>query len=300
MRRFILLNYEPYLSILSEQKFIEPFIKKAVIFDNENENPIVNKTSTISLEEIDLGKHIKETYKYENIDYIENLILTKVRFNNKKRISVREFLELFNNSLEFLVNSLFEGHKIKDLENFSYVKQIVEPNILLIFQLIKLGYASFPPHQENLLDLFIDKKRNYIDLHIHGETSYNFQHLINFTINNWGIAVNTILKEILNIKKEKKRYKEHFKNLLAIVSTYLYLIKAIDKNRVYYIHLQSYKNTDYIPNFLKSYSSALKKFNYFYFLKKLLFLLTSPNEEVFNKLIAISTLLKINTRWVRN
>ena len=294
MRRFILLNYEPYLSILSEQKFVEPFIKKAISFDDTKKKIVLDERSTISLEDIDLSKHIKDSYKYENIDYIENIILTKLNFN-KERVSVKDFLELFNNSLEFLVQSLFEGHKIKDLESFSYVKQLIEPNILFIFQLLKLGYASFPPHQKDLLDLFIENKGNYIDLHVHGETSYNFHHLINFIIKNWGITVNTILREILKLKKERKRYKKHFKNLLAIVATYLYLIEAIDENKVYYIHLQSFKNKDFIPDFLKGYSSALKRFNYLYFLKKLLVLSTSKNEKSFNRLIAISTLLKINT-----
>ncbi len=158
-----------------------------------------------------------------------------------------------------------------------------------------MGYASFSSHQGDLFDFFIEKEKSYIDLHIHGETSYNFHHLINFIIKNWRLTVNIILREVLNSKRERKRYKKNFKNLLAIIATYLYLIEAIDENKVYYIHLQSFKDRDFIPDSLKDYSSALKKFNYLYFLKKLLILLTSKNENTFNKLIAISTLLKINS-----
>ncbi len=122
MRRFILLNYEPYLSIISEQKFVEPLIKEIIpsFFsrDNQDERFINGGGNNISLKELDLCKYIKGNYKYENIDYIENIILAKLNFNQKRGISIEDFIELFNKSLEFLNQSLFEGHKIKDLESF--------------------------------------------------------------------------------------------------------------------------------------------------------------------------------------
>ena len=291
MRRFVLLNYEPYLSIAAEEKFLLPFLLGLKNWENQD-------NLKVSIETLGVEEYIRKNYKFENRDYINSILIRLNEFPKEKKniVSLENYLTWFKISMDFLTNHLFDNLKIKNIEVFSYIKQLIEPNILFIYKLFRLGYNYLPPCN-NLLEIFIDQDITYIDLHVHGETSYNFNDLINFIVKNWNLTADIVLKELLKNKKDRKvfpRYRFQFKNLLAILASYLYIMNAINKEKVYFYHIQTRNDSNAYPSLLKDYSFLFKKFSYLEFLEKLIKIILVNHSNNFDKLIAVSTLLKIN------
>ena len=197
--RFSLLNYEPYLTLLKASDLTIKVWQRKSIPVSELEESLLDKVS--------------QRYQGENIDYINFVVkerlkeLTSISRKGALRVfSHLSYASLIGHALRLLTQELVETSHIKSLQEFKLVTVHVEPNVLLVKNLIEEGLEFLIYNNDNhhrLIELFLPTKYPYIDLHVHAETSYSFSVLIETAIRNYCHLFPEILRRDGN-KRERK------------------------------------------------------------------------------------------------
>jgi len=255
--RFQLLNYEPYLTVLTC-----PDITFRIYYKD---------TLTVRDFLYEILPIIKEKYKEESIDYINYIVTERVNeaFHNRK-INLKDYINFFKSSLDKITDDIIEGLTIKRLEEFKFITLYIEPSIVLVEKLISEGFQEvlFKKNFYRLIDYFLEKKYPYIDLHVHAETSYVFSSLLETLISNYHLVFSEFIKYE---KSREKTLKDFIKvNVLAetfcnlkkgkkgseILSSIRFRLNTKIPKKVYDIHiLKDFKYNEFILQLLNSIHS---------------------------------------------
>lgn len=173
IRRFIMLNLEPFLSFLSSDKYIKygsyRKLKKA------------------------LKKQILSNYKGENEDYME-FVFEKNFADFESSISIKAhknfykaYTLLAKYSFNHISNNLLSGMRINNYELYKFTGLYIEPLQILFSYLISKGIHFDPKtfKETDFYNMDILRNKKIGDLHIHAETSYLFRNLIEYLLRNY-------------------------------------------------------------------------------------------------------------------
>ena len=230
-----------------------------------------------------LLSEIRQKYRGENIDYINFVIKEKFkellflsRIGSIKLFSQYSYASFVGHAVRLLTKELIDRLQIRSLQDFKFVTIYIEPNILLIRNLIEERF-DFVIYNEkfclNLIEFFLPKKYPYIDLHVHAETSYQFSALMETTVRNFS----SLFSEIL--KRERVKKKKILPRLNAIVEYFFHTCCSFRTFSEKKIILRA---TNF--SLKKSYNSfVLQRFNYHEFLHSLLRKLKSFENGSFSK-----------------
>jgi len=267
--RFSLLYYEPYVTLLQSSELTLHMWQRGSIPIGELEEKLLSE--------------IRQKYRGENIDYINFVIKEKFkellflsRIGSIKLFSQYSYASFVGHAVRLLTKELIDRLQIRSLQDFKFVTIYIEPNILLIRNLIEERF-DFVIYNEkfclNLIEFFLPKKYPYIDLHVHAETSYQFSALMETTVRNFS----SLFSEIL--KRERVKKKKILPKLNAIVEYFFHTCCSFRTFSEKKIILRA---TNF--SLKKSYNSfVLQRFNYHEFLHSLLRKLKSFENGSFSK-----------------
>ncbi len=173
VRRFILLNYEPYLTFLSSDEWIK-------------------YASNYKKLKKELSNSVKESYKGENIDYIEFTFrenITEFELSNRLeaiKSSKMKYSLLGVYSLKYISKNLMSNSRIKDYELYKFIGLYIEPLQIIFSYLIDKGITFNPKsiNEQAFYDLSIFGNKKLSETHMHVETSYLYRDLIDYFIRN--------------------------------------------------------------------------------------------------------------------
>ncbi len=191
IKRFNLLQFEPYLTFLSTDEFVSSILVKR----------LDDSKAKKDLEEAILAK-VKESYRGENEDYIETVL--KLSLESVRAQNIKEwYVEFGKRAFEHIANLLIKTSKIRNYELYKFVGLYIEPLQICLAYIVNnklhINLDSFS--EENFYNLSLLGNHGISDLHIHAETSYLFRELLEFFIRN----PNLLLEEISNPKNRKKK-----------------------------------------------------------------------------------------------
>jgi len=195
VRRFNLLQFEPYLTFLSSDKSI---------------NLALTQQQDKFLET--LKQEVKKFYKGENEDYIDTILNTRLKNIPREN----SYITLGQIALREIANKLIKSSQIQSYELYKFVGLYIEPlQILIAYTLSNNLYLQLDNlREENFYELSFLGNRDKSDLHIHAETSYLFRNLLELLIRH----IHFVNKELLKVSLD-----DIIRDLNFIISVHAYL-----------------------------------------------------------------------------